>query len=100
MMNKELVLTQYQAEVILVNGTKEWCKPFNWMDESQVVNSMDYLQVGLELFETFDGWTIPITSVVKYRITQSSKMLCSVNVTSDRVFYTNKEILKFIEYVD
>ncbi len=99
-MTKELVLTQYQAEVILVNGTKEWCKPFNWMDESKVTNSLDYLQIDLELFETFDGWVIPITSVVKYRITQSNKMLCSVNVTSDRVFYTNKEILKFIEYID
>lgn len=99
-MMKELVLTQYQAEVILVNGAKEWCKPFNWMDESQVVNSLDCLRVGLELFETFDGWAIPITSVVKYKITQSNKMLCSVNVVSDKVFYTEKEILKFIEYVD
>lgn len=52
-MTKELVLTQYQAEVILVNGMEEWCRPFNWMDESQVTDSMAYLQVGLKSFETF-----------------------------------------------
>ena len=27
-MSKELVLTQYQAEVILINGMEEWCRPF------------------------------------------------------------------------
>ena len=27
-MSKELVLTKYQAEVILINGMKEWCKSF------------------------------------------------------------------------
>ena len=99
-MSKELVLTKYQAEVILINGMKEWCKPFNWMDESQVTDSMAYLQVGLKSFETFDGWVIPMTSVVKYRIKQSNKILCSVNAASDRVFYADEDILKFIRYAD
>lgn len=99
-MTKELVLTKYQAEVILVNGIKEWCKPFNWIDESQVTDSMAYLQVGLKSFETFDGWIIPITSVLKYRIVQYNKMLCSINVRSGRTFYTEDEIARFIKYVD
>lgn len=99
-MTKELVLTQYQAEVILVNGMEEYCKPFNWMDESQVTDSISYLQVCLTSFKTFDGWVIPMTSVVKYRITQSNKMLCSVNAVSDRVFYADEDILKFIRYAD
>lgn len=99
-MSKELVLTQYQAEVVLVNGMEEYCKPFNWMDEHQVIDGIAYLQVGLKSFETFDGWVIPMTSVVKYRITQSNKMLCSVNATSDRVFYADEDILKFIRYAD
>ena len=99
-MSKELVLTQYQAEVFLVDGSEEFCKPFNWMDESQVTDSIAYLQVGLTSFETFDGWVIPITSVLKYRIVQSNKMLCSVNVASGRTFYTENEISRFIQYVD
>lgn len=99
-MTKELVLTQYQAEVILVNGMEEHCKPFNWMDERQVTDSIACLQLSLTSFETFDGWVIPMTSVVKYRITQSNKMLCSVNASSDRVFYTDEDILKFIRYAD
>lgn len=99
-MSKELVLTQYQAEVILVNGMEEFCKPFNWMDESKVTDSIAYLQLGLASFETFDGWVIPRTSVLKYRIVQSNKMLCSVNVATDRIFYTEDEIARFIQYVD
>ena len=99
-MSKELVLTKHQAEVILVNGMKEWCKPFNWMDESQVTDSMACLQLSLTSFETFDGWTIPITSVLKYRIVQYNKMLCSINVKSGRTFYTEDEIERFIQYVD
>lgn len=99
-MSKELVLTKYQAEVILINGMKEWCKPFNWMDESQVAHSIAYLQLGLASFETFDGWVIPMTSVLKYRIVQYNKMLCSVNVATDRIFYTEDEISRFIQYVD
>lgn len=99
-MSKNLVLTQYQAEVFLVDGSEEFCKPFNWMDESQVTDSIAYLQVGLTSFETFDGWVIPITSVLKYRIVQSNKMLCSVNVASGRTFYTENEISRFIQYVD
>ena len=99
-MSKNLVLTQYQAEVFLVDGSEEFCKPFNWMDESQVTDSIAYLQVGLTSFETFDGWVIPITSVLKYRIVQSNKMLCSVNVASGRTFYTEDKISRFIQYVD
>lgn len=99
-MTKELVLTQYQAEVFLVDGSEEFCKPFNWMDESQVADSIAYLQVDLTSFETFDGWVIPITSVLKYRIVQSNKMLCSINVKSGRTFYTEDEIARFIQYVD
>ena len=99
-MSKELVLTQYQAEVFLVDGSEEFCKPFNWMDESQVTDSIAYLQVGLTSFETFDGWVIPITSVLKYRIVQSNKMLCRVNVATGRTFYTEDEIERFIQYVD
>ena len=99
-MTKNVVLTQYQAEVFLVDGSEEFCKPFNWMDESKVINSIKYLQIGLASFETFDGWVIPMTSVLKYRIVQSNKMLCSVNTTSDRMFYTEDEIARFIQYVD
>ena len=100
MKTKELVLTQYQAEVFLVDGSEEFCKPFNWMDESKVTDSIAYLQLGLASFETFDGWVIPRTSVLKYRIVQSNKMLCSVNVATDRIFYTEDEISRFIQYVD
>ena len=100
MKTKNLVLTQYQAEVFLVDGSEEFCKPFDWMDESKVTDSIAYLQVGLKSFETFNGWDIPMTSVVKYRITQSNKMLCSVNAASDRVFYADEDILKFIRYAD
>ena len=99
-MSKELVLTQYQAEVFLVDGSEEFCKPFNWMDESKVTDSIAYLQLGLASFETFDGWVIPRTSVLKYRIVQSNKMLCSINVKSGRTFYTEDEISRFIQYVD
>lgn len=70
------------------------------MDESQVTDSIAYLQLGLTSFETFDGWVIPITSVLKYRIVQSNKMLCSVNVATGRTFYTEDEIARFIQYVD